>query len=139
MFRSIAQGSNDFNSILSVEAGSRPGVARAMPSIRFVAKLVRWPQTAFSEIGQAEIPLVKWRQESPDVAHRSPRGFHISRGYAMKKILVNTGVALPPHQIQFLKEAALARKRARGGRGRASVSAYLGELIERAMSDERLF
>jgi hypothetical protein len=57
----------------------------------------------------------------------------------MKKHLVNTGIALPADQVKFLKEAALARKRARGGRGRASVSAYLSELIERAMTDVRGF
>lgn len=49
----------------------------------------------------------------------------------MKRVLINTGIALPAHQVALLKHAAMARKRARGGRGRASVSALLSDLITR--------
>ena len=45
--------------------------------------------------------------------------------------LVNMGVALPVRQHELLRAAACGRKRAAGGRGRASVSKLLSELVKR--------
>jgi hypothetical protein len=44
---------------------------------------------------------------------------------------VNAGVYLPVELHRLLREAARGRQRAAGGKGKASVSALLAELVER--------
>ena len=44
---------------------------------------------------------------------------------------ITTGIALQPAVWKLLIDVAGARKKERGGRGRASVSAILSELVER--------
>ena len=49
----------------------------------------------------------------------------------MKNKLVNTGISLPLTLARLLRDAARGRQAARGGTGRASVSALLAEIVEK--------
>jgi hypothetical protein len=52
---------------------------------------------------------------------------------------VTVGVALPINQHRLLRAAARGRQEAAGGRGHASVSRLLSELVERHESELRSY
>lgn len=52
-----------------------------------------------------------------------------------KEDCVNTGIVLPVELHRLLRDAARGAQRAAGGKGRASVSALVAELVETARSE----